>query len=261
MGALYANTSVTWSFSKSLGLAALLVIVPIFAGIGNMLFQWVSVRWRVRAQTIIIVNNICMALVPAYGLLGYANRALGYRRWCVRGEGGQRRPPLVARGGWSRPAGGGGFDSPCQSITHTPPPPPPPPHVRRWELYLAVIWYGLHLGSVQSFSRAMFGRMIPEGHEAQFYALFSFTDRGSSWIGPAVVAAVIQATGTIRMAFVYPLVALTVPSLALLLVRPAAAEADAKAYALRHGTARSKGVEGDGEAAAGAPSTPAPLLG
>ena len=188
VGALYANSSVTWSFNKSLGLAGLLVIVPVFAAAGNVLFQWASVRLRVQARALIAFNCVCIALVPAYGLLGYAHRSLGYRRW--------------------------------------------------WELYLAVMWYGLHLGSVQSFSRALYGRMIPRGLEAQFYALFSLTDRGSSWIGPAVVAAVIQASGgSLRLAFAYPLVALTVPCACLLLVDPSRGEADARAYAERHGTA------------------------
>jgi UMF1 family MFS transporter len=190
VGALYANSSVAWTFSKSLGLAGLLVVVPVFAALGNVLCQWASVRLRVSARALVALNCACMALVPAYGLLGYAHRALGYRRW--------------------------------------------------WELYIAVIWYGLHLGSVQSFSRALFGRLVPRGLEAQFFALFSVTDRGSSWIGPAVVAATIQASGgALRLAFVYPLVALTVPCVALLLgLDPARGEADARAYAQRHGTAR-----------------------
>ena len=34
--------------------------------------------------------------------------------------------------------------------------------------------------------------------EANMFALFNVTDRGSSWIGPAVVAAVLSATNNIR---------------------------------------------------------------
>ena len=91
---------------------------------------------------------------------------------------------------------------------------------------------------MQAFSRSLFALHIPEGLESQFYALFSFTDRGSSWIGPAIVSTVIQTTGSIRLAFVYPLVALCLPSLLMLaFVDPAAAEADAKRYAKRYDTA------------------------
>lgn len=85
----------------------------------------------------------------------------------------------------------------------------------------------------------------------------------------------IQATGTIRLAFLYPLVALIVPSLALLFVSPAQAEADAKAYAVRYGTAPGKSsadaaeeageggpgapVKEEAEVAETTPGTPAPL--
>jgi hypothetical protein len=42
----------------------------------------------------------------------------------------------------------------------------------------------------------------PPGREAQFYMLFAFTDKGTSWIGPLIVGAVSAATGTIRWAIV-----------------------------------------------------------
>ncbi len=63
------------------------------------------------------------------------------------------------------------------------------------------------------------------------------TDRGSSWIGPGVVAAVISSTGTIRLAFLYPVIALIIPCALIHFVDFAAAEAAAKAYARQHGTA------------------------
>ncbi len=187
VGAIYANTSVTWSIPKSIGLAALLVITPIFAGIGNVFWNWVHVRGWLSPKTIMRVNLVLMAAVPAYGLLGFADRALGYRRF--------------------------------------------------WELYIGVIVYGFMLGSVQSFSRSAFGAMIPEGLEAQFFSLYNVTDRGSSWIGPAVIAAVINTTGSIRAAFAYPLVMLLVPTVLLHFVDFGKAEAAAKDYARIHGTA------------------------
>lgn len=89
------------------------------------------------------------------------------------------------------------------------------------------------------------GALIPDGLESQFFALWAFTDRGSSWIGPAVVAAVIQSTGTIRLAFVYPLVALLVPStLLLLFIDVRAGEHDARAYAAHFHTAAGSHVRG-----------------
>ncbi len=82
VGAIYANTSVTWNgLPKSIGLAALLVITPIFAGIGNMVFNTINTKGWLSPKTIIRINLIGMALVPAYGLLGYADKSLGYRRF------------------------------------------------------------------------------------------------------------------------------------------------------------------------------------
>lgn len=63
------------------------------------------------------------------------------------------------------------------------------------------------------------------------------TDRGSSWIGPAVIAAVINNTGNIRLAFVYPVIMLLLPIVALHWVNFDTAEAEAKAYARLHTTA------------------------
>lgn len=193
VGVLYANYAIVWDpLPKSLGLAALLVIVPIFAFIGNVAFQRIALRYSLSAKRIILINLTAMSLVPAYGLLGYADATLGYRRW--------------------------------------------------WELFVGVAWYGLHLGSVQSFSRSLYSTTLPEGKEAQLFSLFAFTDRSSSWIGPAIVASVLQATGSIRLAFVYPVVVLLVPAILLgLLVDPSKAADDARAFTLRFGAGGAKG--------------------
>jgi hypothetical protein len=93
-----------------------------------------------------------------------------------------------------------------------------PSRARARSRALQVIFYGLNLGSVQSFSRSTFGAMIPEGMEANMYALYNVTDRGSSWIGPAVVAAILSATGNIRYAFLYPMGMLLAPLVILYFV-------------------------------------------
>ncbi|KAJ3059706.1 Autophagy protein 22, partial [Podochytrium sp. JEL0797] len=56
--------------------------------------------------------------------------------------------------------------------------------VHKWELFPAGIYYGCMLGAIQSFSRVMFSDLIPRGHEGEFFALYSITDKGSSWFGP-----------------------------------------------------------------------------
>ena len=53
------------------------------------------------------------------------------------------------------------------------------------ELYVLAAWFGACLGSAQAYGRALFSELIPEGHEADMFALFEITDKGSSWLGPA----------------------------------------------------------------------------
>ncbi len=70
-----------------------------------------------------------------------------------------------------------------------------------WEMYPLAAVYGLVLGGVGSYCRSLYGELIPPGSEAAFYALYAITDKGSSVFGPAIVGAIIDASGEIRPAF------------------------------------------------------------
>lgn len=67
------------------------------------------------------------------------------------------------------------------------------------------------MGGLSSYCRSFFGLLIPPGHEAAFYALYAITDKGSSAIGPAVVGAIVDATGHIRPAFIFLFVLIALP--------------------------------------------------
>ena len=189
VGTIYANTSVLWlGVNKAIGLAGMLLIPPVFAAAGTLVFQLAASRRLLSALGVINVCLGVMALVPAYGLLGLVSPTLGYRYF--------------------------------------------------YELYVGVAVYGFAVGSLQAFSRSAFAAMIPEGQEDMFFALYNVTDRGSSWIGPAVISAILQTTGSIRLAFLYPLICLLAPLVLHARLDFSRGEAEAKAYALRHGTAR-----------------------
>lgn len=66
------------------------------------------------------------------------------------------------------------------------------------EMYFVGALYGLVLGGLSSYCRALYGELIPPGSEATFYALYAITDKGSSIFGPAIVGAITDATGEIR---------------------------------------------------------------
>lgn len=63
--------------------------------------------------------------------------------------------------------------------------------------------------------RALFSELIPEGHEADMFALFEITDKGSSWLGPLVASIILQQTGKIRPVLIYLLCAMVLPALLL----------------------------------------------
>jgi UMF1 family MFS transporter len=70
--------------------------------------------------------------------------------------------------------------------------------VQPWEIYIFAIFFGFHVGIVQSLSRVIYSELIPPSMESSFFSLYEITDRGSSWIGPLGVAALRDATGESR---------------------------------------------------------------
>merc|ERR1712216_116001 len=91
--------------------------------------------------------------------------------------------------------------------------------------------HGLCIGSIQSFSRVMFSDLLIPGREAEFFALYEITDRGSSWLGPLVIAQVGTATGEYRLGFAYLLVMLILPSILLLTIDHEKGMKDVRAFA------------------------------
>lgn len=117
-----------------------------------------------------------------------------------------------------------------------------------WEIYPMAVVHGFVLGGLSSYCRSFYGQLIPPGHEAAFYALYAFTDKGSSVIGPAIVGAVVDATGAIRMGFTFLSVLVVLPIPFLCYVKPEQGRADALAMAQRlksmsHGAGGSESFE------------------
>ena len=51
-----------------------------------------------------------------------------------------------------------------------------------------------------SYTRVLFSSLVPKGLEAQLFALYEISDKGSSWIGPCVLAVISQFT-SVRWGF------------------------------------------------------------
>lgn len=75
----------------------------------------------------------------------------------------------------------------------------------------------LVLGGSQALSRSLFSQMIPENREAEYFSFYEISERGTSWIGPAVFGIAVQITGAQRIA-ILSLIAFFAIGLALLYV-------------------------------------------
>jgi UMF1 family MFS transporter len=71
------------------------------------------------------------------------------------------------------------------------------------------------LGGSQALSRSLFSRMIPAGREASFFGLYEVSERGTSWIGPFLFAAVVAATNSYRQALLSIIILFLVGTISL----------------------------------------------
>lgn len=83
------------------------------------------------------------------------------------------------------------------------------------------------MGGLSSYCRSFFGGLIPPGSEAAFYALYAITDKGSSAVGPAIVGAIVDATGSIRPAFGFLAILIALPVPLMLIVDAEKGHSDA----------------------------------
>jgi UMF1 family MFS transporter len=67
------------------------------------------------------------------------------------------------------------------------------------EFYLLVAAAGFVMGGSQALSRSIFSFLIPKGQEAEYFSLYEISDKGSSLLGPVVLASVLGATGSFRI--------------------------------------------------------------
>ena len=75
--------------------------------------------------------------------------------------------------------------------------------VNKYEIYCVGFVFGFLYGGVQGYCRSFFGELVPRGMEANLFALYAVTDKGSSAVGPAVVGLITDLTHEIRWAFLF----------------------------------------------------------
>ncbi|KAF2458271.1 autophagy-related protein 22-like protein [Lineolata rhizophorae] len=80
-----------------------------------------------------------------------------------------------------------------------------------WEIFPLAIIHGISMGGLSSHCRSCYGLLLPPGKEAAFFALYAFTDKGSSVIGPAIVGKIVDSSGSIRPSFWFLAVLILIP--------------------------------------------------
>ena len=75
--------------------------------------------------------------------------------------------------------------------------------VHKNEIYGVAFIFGFLYGGVQGYCRSFFAELVPRGMEANMFALYAVTDKGSSAVGPAVVGMITDLTHEIRWAFLF----------------------------------------------------------
>jgi UMF1 family MFS transporter len=95
------------------------------------------------------------------------------------------------------------------------------------EFYALAIGVGLVQGGVQSLSRSLFGRLVPEGKNAEFFGFFNMLGKFATFFGPLMMALVNHYTHDQRKAIISLLVLFVVGG--ALLLRVPADRANARA--------------------------------
>ena len=70
------------------------------------------------------------------------------------------------------------------------------------EFYALAVTVGLVQGGVQSLSRSLFGRLVPEGKNAEFFGFFNMMGKFATVLGPLLIAIVAAATQNERASII-----------------------------------------------------------
>lgn len=159
------------------------VLVPLMAGTGCFLWNFIRSRFHISTRKMLISLCILYFFIPIYTLIGL-NEDLKF-----------------------------GVKT-------------------KAEAFFILGYHGILLGGLQSFFRVLFAEMLPKGKENEFFGLYQITDKGSSWIGPLVVGAISNATGSIRLGFSFIIASMVVGVFILVLINPEKGIAQVRAFEL-----------------------------
>ncbi|KAF9788379.1 autophagy-related protein 22-like protein [Thelephora terrestris] len=101
------------------------------------------------------------------------------------------------------------------------------------EMYGLAVYFGFVYGAFQAYARAFYAELIPKGDEAKWYALYSITDKSSSFVGPLAVGLIADLTGNIRYGFFFVVLMIWLAVPILMSVDIERGRVDAEVYSYR----------------------------
>jgi UMF1 family MFS transporter len=90
---------------------------------------------------------------------------------------------------------------------------------QRPQFYAVALGIGLVIAGPAALSRSLFSQLVPKGRAAEYFALYTLGERGTSSLGPLVFSVVANATGSFRPA-ILSLIAFLVIGFAVVAVVP-----------------------------------------
>lgn len=125
------------------------------------------------------------------------------------------------------------------------------------ELIGMAVVLGLAIGPFIAHSRSIMANLIPVGYEAALMGIYEVSDKGSSFVGPLVFAALQTATGQPRWIVLYNIGMLALGLCVLATVDLQQGKADCAAFAMAQEQALEGGEEGgDGRTGDGESGSP-----
>ncbi|MDW8465308.1 MAG: MFS transporter [Chloroherpetonaceae bacterium] len=86
------------------------------------------------------------------------------------------------------------------------------------QFWLMAVVVALVMGGSQALSRSLFSQMIPKGQEAEFFAFYEISERGTSWIGFVLFGLANQLAGSLRVGILSLIALFSIGLLILLFV-------------------------------------------
>jgi UMF1 family MFS transporter len=87
------------------------------------------------------------------------------------------------------------------------------------EFYALAVTVGLVQGGVQSLSRSLFGRLVPEGKNAEFFGFYNMMGKFATVLGPLLIAIVASTTHNERTSIISLVLLFVIGGVLLLRVR------------------------------------------